>query len=70
VSAGVKVGGKWRGEPLPEATTNMAAIWGRHFFNVYNWGGVRIFASVGKMAGMGAKFFGCMMLTNCSRKLS
>ena len=36
----------------------MAAIQGRHFLNVLTWGGVRTFAPVGKMAGMGAKFFG------------
>ena len=68
VSTGVKVGGWRRGEPLPEATSNMAAIRERRFFNVCNWGGVRTFASVGKMAGVYAKFFGRMMLTNYSRK--
>ena len=56
MSAGVKVG--------PQATPNMAAIRGRRFFNVYNWGGVRTFTSVGKMAGVDAKFFGRMILTN------
>jgi len=70
VSAGVKVGSKRRGEPLPEATPNMAAIQGRRFFDVYNWGGVHTFASVGKMAGVDAKFFGRMMLMNYSRKRS
>jgi len=65
-----KLGGWRREEPLSEATPNMAAIRGRRFFNVYNWGGVRTFASVGKMAGVDAKFFGRMMLTNYSRKRS
>ena len=48
----------------------MVAIRGRRFFNVYNWGGVCTFASVGKMAGVDAELFGCMMMTNYSRKRS